>query len=50
MYTFMTFTHRTIRLKQQFVIYSSDGPDSNVLKFKPPMCLNIEDAKEIVGW
>lgn len=27
------------------IIISSDGPDDNVLKFKPPMCFSFADAQ-----
>jgi 4-aminobutyrate aminotransferase-like enzyme len=27
---------------------SSDGPHENVLKFKPPLYFNLEDAKYLV--
>ena len=37
------------RLKEQFVLFSADGPDRNVLKFKPPMCFNLENADELLG-
>ncbi|KAJ7316441.1 hypothetical protein JRQ81_002603 [Phrynocephalus forsythii] len=36
------------RLKEEFVILSSDGPGRNVLKFKPPLCFSAEDAKLVV--
>ncbi|XP_032885286.1 5-phosphohydroxy-L-lysine phospho-lyase-like isoform X1 [Amblyraja radiata] len=36
------------RLKKEFIVISSDGPDGNVLKIKPPMCFNMEDAQFIV--
>ena len=32
------------RLKQQNILYSADGPDRNVLKFKPPMCFTKENV------
>ena len=32
------------RAKENFVIISADGPDSNVLKVKPPMCFTKEDG------
>lgn len=31
-------------LKHKRVLISSDGPNHNVLKIKPPMVLNIQDA------
>ncbi len=30
------------------ILISSDGPDDNVLKLKPPMVFNIENAKEFL--
>ena len=32
------------RLKQQRILFSADGPDRNVLKFKPPMCFNQDNV------
>ncbi|TRY92172.1 hypothetical protein DNTS_026298 [Danionella cerebrum] len=34
-----------VRLKEQHVLLSADGPHRNVLKFKPPMCFSKEDAE-----
>ncbi|OWK59519.1 5-phosphohydroxy-L-lysine phospho-lyase [Lonchura striata] len=36
------------RLKEKYILLSTDGPGRNVLKFKPPMCFNMEDAKFVV--
>ncbi|KAJ7401802.1 5-phosphohydroxy-L-lysine phospho-lyase [Pitangus sulphuratus] len=36
------------RLKEEYILLSTDGPGRNVLKFKPPMCFNMEDAKFVV--
>ncbi|XP_066185183.1 5-phosphohydroxy-L-lysine phospho-lyase isoform X5 [Sylvia atricapilla] len=36
------------RLKENYILLSTDGPGRNVLKFKPPMCFNMEDAKFVV--
>nr|XP_015204863.1 PREDICTED: 5-phosphohydroxy-L-lysine phospho-lyase-like isoform X2 [Lepisosteus oculatus] len=33
------------RLKEEYIFMSSDGPGENVLKFKPPMCFSMDDAK-----
>ena len=30
------------------MLYSADGPQANVLKFKSPMCFNKENADELV--
>ncbi|KAJ8318760.1 hypothetical protein KUTeg_003851 [Tegillarca granosa] len=32
------------RMKKEFIILSTDGPHSNVLKMKPPMTLNRDDV------
>ncbi|XP_064885974.1 5-phosphohydroxy-L-lysine phospho-lyase isoform X4 [Columba livia] len=36
------------RLKEEYILLSTDGPGRNVLKFKPPMCFSMEDAKFVV--
>ncbi|OCT97108.1 ethanolamine-phosphate phospho-lyase-like [Xenopus laevis] len=36
------------KLKEKRILLSADGPHRNVLKFKPPMCFNKEDAKLVV--
>ncbi|XP_061421341.1 ethanolamine-phosphate phospho-lyase-like [Lethenteron reissneri] len=41
--------HIIYRLKEEHVLLSADGPYSNVLKFKPPMCFNRDDAKFAVN-
>ncbi|XP_048833826.1 ethanolamine-phosphate phospho-lyase [Brienomyrus brachyistius] len=33
------------KLKEHRILLSADGPDRNVLKFKPPMCFSEENAK-----
>ncbi|XP_066473941.1 5-phosphohydroxy-L-lysine phospho-lyase isoform X2 [Tiliqua scincoides] len=38
----------TTRLKEEFIMLSTDGPGRNVLKFKPPLCFNTKDAKLVV--
>ncbi|XP_069781509.1 ethanolamine-phosphate phospho-lyase-like isoform X2 [Narcine bancroftii] len=35
-------------LKEHHILLSTDGPYQNVLKFKPPMCFSMEDAKLVV--
>ncbi|GCB70415.1 hypothetical protein scyTo_0005670, partial [Scyliorhinus torazame] len=35
-------------LKKELILLSTDGPDRNVLKFKPPMCFTMEDAQYLV--
>uniref|UniRef100_A0A8C6X258 5-phosphohydroxy-L-lysine phospho-lyase n=1 Tax=Naja naja TaxID=35670 RepID=A0A8C6X258_NAJNA len=36
------------RLKEEFIMLSTDGPGRNVLKFKPPLCFNTKDAELVV--
>ncbi|CAL8355291.1 unnamed protein product [Merluccius merluccius] len=36
------------RLKKERICVSTDGPFENVIKFKPPMCFNIQDAELVV--
>ncbi|XP_060621340.2 5-phosphohydroxy-L-lysine phospho-lyase [Anolis sagrei] len=36
------------RLKEEFIMLSTDGPGRNVLKFKPPLCFNARDARLVV--
>uniref|UniRef100_A0A0B7ABW9 Alanine--glyoxylate aminotransferase 2-like n=1 Tax=Arion vulgaris TaxID=1028688 RepID=A0A0B7ABW9_9EUPU len=36
------------RLKDQFVLMSRDGPFENILKFKPPMCFNLENVDTVI--
>ncbi|XP_061089822.1 5-phosphohydroxy-L-lysine phospho-lyase [Conger conger] len=33
------------RLKDECIVVSTDGPDDNVIKFKPPMCFSSADAE-----
>lgn len=40
--------HIITRLKQELILFSADGPYRNVLKFKPPMVLTVEDADRLV--
>ena len=35
-------------MKDAGILISVDGPDHNVLKIKPPMVFNIENANELV--
>ncbi|XP_053559509.1 ethanolamine-phosphate phospho-lyase isoform X1 [Bombina bombina] len=37
--------HIIYRLKEKRILLSADGPYRNILKFKPPMCFTMEDAK-----
>jgi len=36
------------RMKELKILMSTDGPDHNVLKIKPPMVFSIENAKELI--
>ena len=36
------------RMKEHGILMSSDGPDHNVLKIKPPIVFTIENAKELI--
>jgi len=36
------------RMKDHGILMSTDGPDHNVLKIKPPMVFTAENAKELV--
>ncbi|XP_055009141.1 5-phosphohydroxy-L-lysine phospho-lyase isoform X1 [Boleophthalmus pectinirostris] len=35
------------RLKEDHIVVSTDGPWDNVLKFKPPMCFSMDNAKHV---
>ncbi|XP_075398171.1 5-phosphohydroxy-L-lysine phospho-lyase isoform X2 [Tenrec ecaudatus] len=37
------------RMKENYILLSTDGPGRNVLKFKPPMCFSFEDAHQVVA-
>jgi 4-aminobutyrate aminotransferase-like enzyme len=36
------------RLREMGILVSTDGPDHNVLKIKPPLCFGIEDADQLL--
>ena len=36
------------RMKDHGILMSTDGPDHNVLKIKPPMVFSQENAEELV--
>lgn len=36
------------RMKKEGIVLSTDGPGRNVLKFKPPMCFSMDNAKFVV--
>lgn len=40
--------HVIYKLKERRILLSADGPFRNILKFKPPMCFTMEDAKFVV--
>lgn len=35
-------------MREEKILISRDGPDSNVLKFKPPMVFTTQDADRVV--
>lgn len=35
-------------MREEKILISRDGPDSNVLKFKPPMVFTMQDAERLV--
>jgi 4-aminobutyrate aminotransferase-like enzyme len=37
------------RMREEGLLLSTDGPDHNVLKIKPPMCFSLEDAGRLVA-
>ncbi|VCW70538.1 unnamed protein product [Gulo gulo] len=37
------------RLKENYILLSTDGPGRNVLKFKPPMCFSVDNARHMVA-
>jgi 4-aminobutyrate aminotransferase-like enzyme/Ser/Thr protein kinase RdoA (MazF antagonist) len=41
-------TYLINRMKEFGILMSSDGPDHNVIKIKPPITFTIENAKEII--
>ena len=42
--------HLTERMKHYGILMSTDGPDENVLKIKPPMVFSMDDARELLGY
>ena len=36
------------RMKQEGVLISTDGPNHNVLKIKPPMCFSLDNSRTLV--
>lgn len=41
--------HVVTRMKEKKILVSSDGPDNNVLKLKPPMVFSIENVNHFVS-
>lgn len=42
--------HRFVeRMKERRILLSFDGPDNNVIKFKPPMVFNRADAERLIA-
>jgi len=41
--------HVVSRMKEKKILISSDGPDNNVLKLKPPMVFTLENANHFVS-
>lgn len=37
------------RLKENYILLSTDGPGRNVLKFKPPLCFSLDNAQHVVA-
>jgi len=44
-----TASYVVSRMKEEQILISSDGPDCNVLKFKPPMVFTKENVDEVVS-
>lgn len=42
-------TYLVNRMREHGILMSQDGPDNNVLKIKPPMCFNRENADYLLG-
>jgi len=36
------------RMKALGILMSTDGPDDNVIKFKPPMCFDMDNANQVL--
>ncbi len=36
------------KLRERFILVSTDGPADNVIKSKPPLCFTKENAEEVV--
>jgi 4-aminobutyrate aminotransferase-like enzyme len=42
-------SHVANRMREHGILISTDGPDHNVLKIKPPICFSETDADRLVG-
>ena len=40
--------HIISRMKEEYILFSADGPHRNVLKFKPPMVFSLQDADHLI--
>jgi len=38
------------RMRELGFLMSTDGPDENVLKIKPPMCFTHKNTDELIGY
>ncbi|MEP7320648.1 MAG: aminotransferase class III-fold pyridoxal phosphate-dependent enzyme [Saprospiraceae bacterium] len=38
----------TSRMREHGILMSTDGPDDNVIKIKPPMCFDMNNAEEVL--
>ena len=36
------------RMRDQFILVSTDGPEDNIIKMKPPLCFTRENADAVV--
>lgn len=41
--------HVVSRMKEKKILISSDGPDDNILKLKPPMVFTVENVDHLVS-
>lgn len=42
-------TYLANRMRQRAILMSTDGPDHNVIKIKPPMCFTVANADFLLG-
>jgi len=42
-------TYLANRMRQRAILMSTDGPDHNVIKIKPPMCFTMDDANFLLA-